>query len=95
MAKSGRKSLIDREMEYAEPFGAVISAEINRVLKDVPKKDRDIAFVAMMRVLMHIWATMMRQAGHDRTVGVFMLLETWGHIIEMDEEEKEAMGGLH
>ena len=95
MAKSAKKSKIDREMEYAGPFGTVISNEVNRILSEAPRKDRDIAFVAMMRVLMHIWVNMMRQSGHDRTVGVFMLLESWGHIVEMDEEEKEAMGGLH
>lgn len=95
MAKSVRKSLIDREMEYAEPFGAMLSAEVNRVLSKAPKKDREIAFVAMMRVMMHIWINMMRQAGHDRIVAVMTLLESWGHIAEMDEEEKEAMGGLH
>lgn len=95
MAKSGRKSPIDREMQYAGPFGTVISTEVNRVLSEAPKKDRDIAFVAMMRVMMHIWVNMMRQSGHDRVVAVLTLLESWGHIVEMDEEEKQAMGGLH
>ena len=95
MAKSAKKSKIDREMEYAGPFGTFLSNEMNRVINEAPRKDRGLALYAMSRVLMHIWINTMRNMGSGPIQGIMTIIEAWGHIAEMDEEEKEAMGGLH
>lgn len=94
MAKSGKIPPIQDQLKYARPIGDLLTAEINRIMDEAPKKDKAVAMFAMIKVFTIIWVNLMREMDMDPLQAIVMVTDIWKSVEETDEM-LDAAGGIH
>lgn len=97
MAKFDKIPSASKQMKYAKPFGDAITAEMERILNETPRKDHGTALFAMTKVMTIIWVNIMRDIEMDPLQAIVMLTDIWKSIEQTDAmlEEMGKSGGLH
>ena len=97
MAKSDKVPPLNKQLKYAKPFGDTITAEMERIMNEAPKREHGTALYAMVKVMTIIWINLMRDLDMEPLQAIVMLTEIWKDIEKTDAmlEQMRETGGLH
>jgi len=88
MAKSDKhKFSRERELEYATPLCVEISKLVSEMLKNAPKKDKELALFVSGRALGILWIRYMQMIGIGPDIAFGMLRQMWINMEQTDLDE--------